>query len=554
MVHVFRTVQRSAPVVPALVQTMTVGPLPDMVLPNHDCSMLAVANEGEGVYDPVSGLIDPEGSITVIKLGSSGNAISPVLWTAGLTRSGSSTDAQLIAKGVHLPLPRNALEYWDKHSSISSSINFTAAISSYTPSTNLEPEYLAWSGDGTKLYVNLQENNAIATFNVHTNSAPTLAKLDGLGLVDWSTAGGNQGIDIKKDQQCIWQHYANFASLRMPDSIQAVNIDGRDYILTADEGDDKSYGGYDEKFKLKDLIQSGVVQIQGATASPSAVSTANAIAAVETKMRVTLGSTAVDYSNPAAPKIDRIVAFGGRGISVFEDQGSQLAFVWGSGSQLEKQQCATYPWAHNGIQDEEFAAVNGVLYNHASSKLRDTITEMNDPSKDGCANGGNGQPGACPIGQTKDERSAKDGPAAEAIVAGVACGRLLAVTASEKQSIAFVYDISQITAPQLLFVKALSPASETKNPGLAYAARELGEIDPESMVFVDAAHSPSGKPGVLFAGAWSGTVSFWEFTCPTTTQPAASAASKQTIGVINLLFRSVLAAVLILGLAESQSL
>lgn len=228
-----------------------------------------------------------------------------------------------------------------------------------------------------------------------------------------------------------------------------------------------------------------------------------------------MGSTAINYSEPSAPEIQHIVAFGGRGVSIYESQGNGLSLTWDSGDEVEKEQCARYPWAHNAIQDEEFAPVNGHLYMSAGSKLRETLEEMGDPSKDGCSDGGDGQPGACPLGQMVDDRSEKDGPGVEAIVAGKACGSLLAVTATEKQGTAFVYDISNIASPTLLFVKHLSVASETKNPGVAYADRSLGEIDPEAMIFLEDAHSPSGKAGVMFAGAWSGTMSFWEFECPT---------------------------------------
>jgi len=119
----------------------------------------------------------------------------------------------------------------------------------------------------------------------------------------------------------------------------------------------------------------------------------------------------------------------------------------------------------------------------------------------------------------------KDGSGVETIVAGKACGSLIAVAATEKQGVAFVYDITDITKPTLLFVEHLSVISETKNPGIAYAAGELGDIDPESMTFLEAAHSPSGKAGIMFAGAWSGTLSFWEFTCPSDEQTTDAAMS-----------------------------
>ena len=39
----------------------------------------------------------------------------------------------------------------------------------------------------------------------------------------------------------------------------------------------------------------------------------------------------------------------------------------------------------------------------------------------------------------------------------------------------------------------------------------LPKVDPESMTFLAAADSPTGYAGVMFAGAWSGTLSLYEF-------------------------------------------
>lgn len=122
---------------------------------------------------------------------------------------------------------------------------------------------------------------------------------------------------------------------------------------------------------------------------------------------------------------------------------------------------------------------------------------------------GDGTPGACAMGDTVDERSLKDGYAAEAIVSGEACGKRYLVTVSEKNSVGFLYDISDIENPTLAQVFHLSPDSEKKNPVLAYADGVLGEIDAESILFMEAEVSPNGKAGILFAGAWSTSTSFW---------------------------------------------
>jgi hypothetical protein len=76
-----------------------------------------------------------------------------------------------------------------------------------------------------------------------------------------------------------------------------------------------------------------------------------------------------------------------------------------------------------------------------------------------------------------------------------------------------VYDVTDPTQPSLLFLRHLSPASEAKSPDVAYEDGTLGDIDPESSRFLSAADSPRGNAGVMFAGAWSGTISFYEFTC-----------------------------------------
>ena len=117
------------------------------------------------------------------------------------------------------------------------------------------------------------------------------------------------------------------------------------------------------------------------------------------------------------------------------------------------------------------------------------------------------------MGDTVDERSLKDGYAAEAIVSGEACGKRYMVTVSEKNSVGFLYDISNIENPTLAQVFHLSPGSEKRNPVLAYADGTLGEIDAESILFMEAEDSPNGKAGILFAGAWSTSTSFWEFNC-----------------------------------------
>ena len=505
-VLVYDTVKRSdMTTAPTLLQTVTVGPLPDMILPNAACTILAVANEGEGKQDDAGVLVDPVGSVDLVDLAT--YAVSRVDF-AGL----AATDADLAAKDVDQLMSLASMTYFNDHSYLKDGLDWDSAIAAYSPATQLEPEYLAWSGDDATVYVNLQENSAVVAVDAATATA---ADVFGLGLKSWAATK----IDTVKDGECILETKPGFATMRMPDSIAAFTLDGKDYLLFAEEGDDYTYGDFEDKQKFKDVIKNATAFEDDFADFVAGAGMADAFANFgDTKMRVSIGPPAVNYSDPAAPVFEAAVGYGGRGISIYEASPTALTWVWDSGSAFEENVCQYYPWAFNGIQDEEFAltrAPGGYLYNSlpAGDGLIETLDEMNDPDEDGCADAGDGQPGACPLGGTVDERSLKDGAGTEAMTVGVACGRLVAVTATEKSGVLMAYDVTDPTAPAFIAAQHASPASETMSPEVAMAEGVLGDIDTESIIFVDAADSPTGNAGVLVAGAWSSTLSWWEFTC-----------------------------------------
>ena len=344
-------------------------------------------------------------------------------------------------------------------------------------------------------------------------------------------------VDIVEDGGCEVRPVVDgLYFLRSPDSIATFVRDGETYLLTANEGDDVEYGEYEEKVKVGKFFNGDTIGFAGMTASddifdPTDITkgtsrffnddcdheaNSDATPWCASDLRVAVGTAMIDYTDPTAPNIYRITALGGRGITLYKvTESNGLEMVWDSADEFEREGCAAYPWAHNSIQDEEFAAVGGPLYNSLpdGDSLKETIEEMNDPDEDGCMDGGDGEPGACPMGQTVDERAQKDGYAVETVVVGEACGKTYAVTSGEKNSIGYLYDLSDLSAPVLVNIFHLSPVSETLNPGIAYAGRVLGEIDSESVQFIPEEHSFTGKAGFLFSGAWSGTTSFWEFTC-----------------------------------------
>ncbi len=168
-----------------LMHTLKVGYGPDYICPNSDCSIVAIANEGEGYYKD-GHLINNEGSVTLVK----GPFLNPSshFRPATSTVSFPWTDDELIAKGIHLPLSANALEYWDEHSSIADNLNFTEARASYITASVLEPEWLVWTPDDQYVLVSLQENSALVKVNVADEMAEDIYRYDTILFLECTLA------------------------------------------------------------------------------------------------------------------------------------------------------------------------------------------------------------------------------------------------------------------------------------------------------------------------------------------------------------------------------
>ena len=118
--------------------SVEVGALPDMLTFTPDGNKVIVANEGEPNDDYT---VDPEGSISIVDISS--GVSSATVTSAGFAGFNDQKQA-LINKGVRIYGP-----------------NATVA-------QDLEPEYIAISGDGKTAVITLQENNAIAVVDIET--------------------------------------------------------------------------------------------------------------------------------------------------------------------------------------------------------------------------------------------------------------------------------------------------------------------------------------------------------------------------------------------------
>lgn len=277
----------------ALLRTVPVGALPDMLTWTPDGSRVLVANEGEP-NDDLS--IDPEGSISIID---GANTATPSVRHVGFAKFNHPANrASLLAQGVRL---------------------FTPGAST---AQDLEPEYITVSPNGKRAWVTLQEANAIATLNVDEGR---VVSITALGAKDHSLAG--QGLDPSdKDNANLignWPVYGYY----MPDAITNIVVGGVRYLITANEGDSREYSTYNETARVKDLAL-----------DPTAFPNAATLKTDAQLGRLTVTKAQGDTDGDG--DYDRIYTFGGRSFSVWSEAG---ALLWDSGDDIEQQVLAQFP-------------------------------------------------------------------------------------------------------------------------------------------------------------------------------------------------------------------
>ncbi|MFN9705292.1 MAG: choice-of-anchor I domain-containing protein, partial [Planctomycetota bacterium] len=191
---------------------VTVGAMPDMLVFTPDGSKVLTANEGEA--DLATGLINPEGSVSIV------DVATRIAVTASFA-PWNSQKASLQAAGVRI-VNNNGI----------------------TLAQDLEPEYLTIDAAGATAYVTLQEANAIAEVDIAT---ATVTQIRPLGFKDHGLPGNE--FDASNTDG-INGNFVNHPvyGLQMPDAITSFTIGGVTYLATANEGDSRAdfFGFRDE--------------------------------------------------------------------------------------------------------------------------------------------------------------------------------------------------------------------------------------------------------------------------------------------------------------------
>lgn len=192
-------------------KTIEVGYLPDMVTFNEDGTKIVVANEGEPNSDYS---YDPKGSIGIIDVSSDYSYTD-------ITFDNATIPTEVVIK------------------------NGSDA------STDLEPEYITVSGN--KAYVTLQENNALAIIDLDSKELDSVISL---GFKDHSLEINS--IDIEEEGETLLKTYTGLKGMYQPDSIDSYKVGNKTYLVTANEGDGREYGDYENETKISklDLVDS----------------------------------------------------------------------------------------------------------------------------------------------------------------------------------------------------------------------------------------------------------------------------------------------------------
>lgn len=276
----------------ALIKTVEVGALPDMLTFTPDGKKIVVANEGER-----DGSTDAPGSISLIDL--SAGAANATVATTGFS-SLAGQESALIAAGVRL-------------------------APSVSATTDIEPEYIDLSLDGKTAYVTLQEANSVGIFDI-SGTTPVLKSIVPLGFIDHNLPGNAADFsdrDGTSNAPSISINTSPIRGLPMPDAIATWSFDGVTYFATANEGDARSDGSDEARLSTLDLNNT-------VFGTQEAVLKGNGEAG---RLNV---STIDGDTDPNVAGLEQVYVFGGRGISIFRvDEDGNAVKVGETGGEFE---------------------------------------------------------------------------------------------------------------------------------------------------------------------------------------------------------------------------
>jgi 2',3'-cyclic-nucleotide 2'-phosphodiesterase (5'-nucleotidase family) len=278
----------------AVLGSVDVGALPDMLTFTPDGTKVLAANEGEVVSDANFG---GAGSVSIINI--AGGIAAATVQTAGFT-SFNGQEAALRAAGVRI---------W----------------AGKTVSEDVEPEYIAISADGTKAMVTLQEANAVGLLDIATANftaiVPLGTKAFSALMADFSDRDGPSAGTLMQ-----LETGNPVRGLYMPDAIDSFQAGGQTFYVIANEGDDR-----DDFLNTDETIRVGNASydLDNATFPNEAALKNNA----ELGRLTVSNAPGLRGDTDNDGDIDQILAYGGRSFSILNAAGN---IVFDSGDAIER--------------------------------------------------------------------------------------------------------------------------------------------------------------------------------------------------------------------------
>jgi hypothetical protein len=291
---------------------VTVGALPDMIVFSPDGTKVLTANEGQ---PNVAYTTDPEGSVSVINISGGIPALTQANVSTLLFTQYNAQEATLIASGIR------------------------KVKSTSTLSQDFEPEYISISPDSQKAWISLQENNAVVELNLTNN---TYTDIWALGTKDMNVAGN--GFDISDNNTEVLIANWPVKAYYNPDAIANFSIAGTNYLITANEGDERDYSGFSERT----TVGAGTYTLD-ATAFPNGS---------VLKQTYNMGRFRVTNQNgntDADAAFEEIYCLGSRSFSIFNT--ATKSIVYDSGDDFEMITASLMPTLFNADHEDNVKKV-----------------------------------------------------------------------------------------------------------------------------------------------------------------------------------------------------
>ncbi|USD67699.1 choice-of-anchor I family protein [Vibrio sp. SCSIO 43136] len=428
---------------PKFHSAVQVGALPDMVTFAPNGRTVVVANEGEPSKDYK---IDPEGSVSLITVT---NGEPNHVATELSFKHFESQKPQLLEQGFKFASPEGT-----------------------SLAQDIEPEYITVSQDSRTAWVTLQENNAVAKMDLLNAK---ITNVYGLGLKDFGKA--ENAIDASdKDGMINIKPRQGVYGLYQPDTISSYSVNGKTYLVTANEGDARDYwfsaaneaeclqaGGleFDEEdgcLGYSEETRAGKLKLAAGHPQQNNLDKADL---GRLKVTTAMGDTNGDGL------YEKVVAYGARSFSIWDENGNQ---VFDSAGEIEAMLAKRFPEAFNS--------------NEVKNK--------------------------------KDNRSDDKGAEPEGLAIGEIDGRFYAFVGLERMGGFVIYDIT--TPANAKFIdyvvnrdfKADFEIDDDASPvALKGDYKKAGDLAPEGMKFISKKDSPTKLPLLLVANEISGTVSVY---------------------------------------------